>query len=46
MNIFIMNQYISKTATQRARILLTDNIQSGAAVVPTSIGAINTVEAK
>ena len=28
-NIFIMNQYISKTATQRARILLTDNIQSG-----------------
>ena len=29
MNIFIMNRYFSKTATQRARILLTDNIQSG-----------------
>ena len=29
MNIFIMNGYISKTATKRSRILSKDNIQSG-----------------
>ena len=28
-NIFIMNGYISKTATKRSRILSKDNIQSG-----------------
>ena len=28
-NIFLMNRYVFQRATQRARILLTDNIQSG-----------------
>ena len=34
-NIFIMNRYISKTATQRARILLPTIYRVGAAVVST-----------